>query len=177
MHVNCEIAFLCYNILNISLIKLAMNKGVYNLGVVGYCPPSCFDEDEARRMVREGFDKFAAQHPDLEINIVSGLTNVGVLKIAYEEATKRGWKTTGIACEKAQNYELFPVDEQEIVGKNWGDESARFVEIIDGILRVGGGIQSKKEVNAVIEKGGDVIEYELALIQDVVKNSVDKIIK
>lgn len=138
----------------------------YNLGVVGYCPPSHFDEDEARKMVNEGFDQVAANHPDAEINVVSGLTHVGVLGIAYEEARKRGWKTTGIACKKAEEHKLFPVDEKQIVGENWGDESETFINSIDGILRVGGGQQSKREVGIVQEKGGEVIEFELALITE-----------
>jgi len=138
----------------------------FNLGVVGYCPPSRYMEDEARRMVNEGFDQVATKHPDEEINVVSGLTHVGVLGIAYEEAQKRGWKTTGIACKKAEDYPLFPVDEKQIVGKNWGDESETFIDSIDGILRVGGGPQSKREVAMVEEKGGEVIEFELALITD-----------
>jgi len=138
----------------------------YNLGVVGYCPPSRFDEDEARRMVNEGFDQVAATHPNTEINIVSGLTHVGVLGIAYEEAQKRGWRTTGIACKKAQEHRLFPVDEQQIVGENWGDESKTFIDSIDGILRVGGGPQSKREVGMVRDKVGETIEFELALITE-----------
>ena len=138
----------------------------YNLGVVGYCPPSRFDEEAARRMVNEGFDKVAATHPNTEINVVSGLTHVGVLGIAYEEAQKRGWRTTGIACKKAQEHRLFPVDEQQIVGENWGDESKTFIASIDGILRVGGGPQSKREVGMVRDKGGETIEFELALISE-----------
>lgn len=144
----------------------------FNLGVVGYCPPSRFDEDEARRMINEGFDQVTIEHPDTEINVVSGLTYVGVLGIAYEEARKRGWATTGIACKKAEDHPLFPVDKKQIVGENWGDESETFVNSIDGILRVGGGPQSKREVGMVQEKGGDVIEFELTLIADETRNRI-----
>ena len=125
-----------------------------NLGVVGYCPPSRFDETTARDLVKKGFDALATAHPDAEITVVSGLTNVGVLKIAYEEARDRGWRTVGIACKKAADYELFPVDEVRIVGENWGDESATFVSSVDAMLRVGGGPQSKREAELVRAGGG-----------------------
>ncbi|MBU1151945.1 hypothetical protein KJ632_03925 [Patescibacteria group bacterium] len=147
-------------------------SGKYNFGVVGYCPPSHFDEDEAKIMINKGFDQISTNHPDAEINIVSGLTNVGVLAIAYEEAQKRGWKTSGIACKKAEEYPLFPVDDKKIVGENWGDESQTFINSIDGILRVGGGPQSKQEVRLVREKGGEVIEFELALITEETREKI-----
>jgi len=147
----------------------------FNLGVVGYCPPSHFDEDEARKLVNEGFDKFAAKHPNAEINVVSGLTHVGVIGIAYEEAQKRGWRTTGIACEKAKEHSLFPVDDQQIVGKNWGDESETFIEAIDGILRIGGGRQSKTEVALVQKNNGEAIEYELDLITVKTRDQIENL--
>ncbi len=147
----------------------------FNLGVVGYCPPSKFDETEARTMINEGYDRFAALHSGVSMKVVSGLTNVGVLAIAYEEAAKRGWKTVGIACKKAQEHVLYPVDESHIVGENWGDESLTFVHSVDGLLRVGGGAQSKREAKMIAEKGGEVIEYELALITDETRKSIEKL--
>lgn len=149
-----------------------------NIGVVGYCPPSRFDENEARRMINEGYDQFQERHPGREIRIISGLTNVGVLKIAYEEARKRRWEITGITNETAaREYELFPVDSQTIVGKTWGDESQTFVDAIDGILRVGGGPQSKREVQQIRERGGEVIEFELEKILDTTRTDVTKTLK
>ena len=62
-----------------------------------------------------------------------------------------------------------------IVGENWGDESETFVRSIDGILRVGGGGQSKREVAAVREKGGEVIEYELALITEETRKKIGEL--
>ena len=55
------------------------------LGVVGYCPPTKFDEVKALDYLRDAYDKASSDFPDHEITIVSGLTNVGVLKLAYEE--------------------------------------------------------------------------------------------
>jgi hypothetical protein len=132
------------------------------VGVVGYCPPTKFDEVEAQRMIVEAYDKVASQFPEHEISIVSGLTNVGVLKIAYEEAAKRGWRTVGIACKLALNYERYPVDEEIIFcGENWGDESPLFVSHIQAIIRIGLGKQSLRETETVKERGFPAFEYDL----------------
>lgn len=148
----------------------------YTLGVVGYCPPSEFDEDEARRMINEGYDQVEREHSDQEIQVAAGLSYCGVLGIAYEEAVKRDWKTIGIAPQQAvDNYELFPVDETQVVGEKFGDESATFVSAIDGLLRVGGGPQSKREAAVVRESGRDVIEFELALITEETRARVEKL--
>lgn len=136
-----------------------MNK--LRVGVVGYCPPTKFDEVEARRMVVDAFDHIAAEHADYEIEVVSGLTNVGVLGIAYEEAVKRGWKTVGIACKKALEHPLFPVDEMIMEGENWGDESPRFLSSIDMMVRIGGGKQSARETEEVKSSGRQALEYDL----------------
>ncbi|MFT7121906.1 MAG: hypothetical protein ACJAZ9_002094 [Neolewinella sp.] len=39
-----------------------------------------------------------------------------------------------------------PVDKAILHGEKFGDESAGFVEYVDGLIRVGGGPQSRKEV-------------------------------
>ena len=109
------------------------------IGVVGYCPPSRFDKAEAMRMIKDAYDKIGLQNPDAPKKVVSGLTNVGVLALAYKEAIVRGWKTAGIACSKANEYECFPVDEKVIVGNEWGEESQTFLNSIDVLVRVGGG--------------------------------------
>ncbi|MFH1840303.1 MAG: hypothetical protein ABH849_04090 [Nanoarchaeota archaeon] len=71
------------------------------LGVVGYCPPTKFDEKKALKNLREAYDQVELDFPEHEITVVSGLTNAGVLRLAYEEARRRGWRTAGIACKKA----------------------------------------------------------------------------
>ncbi len=134
------------------------------VGVVGYCPPTLFDEDKARTMIQDAYEQIAKQFWDRKIVIVSGLTNVGVLKIAYEEAVKLGWRTVGIACERAQEHELFPVDEKIIEGKNWGDESPKFVATIQAIIRIGVGKQSLKETELVKNNGFSAFEYDLPVL-------------
>ncbi|MDD5165049.1 MAG: hypothetical protein PHG25_00730 [Candidatus Pacebacteria bacterium] len=131
------------------------------IGVVGYCPPTKFDEVKAAQMIEEAYSKTQAAFPDRSVVIVSGLTNVGVLAIAYAEATSRRWRTVGIACKKAVEHRWYPVDESIIVGTNWGDESPTFLKSLDGIIRIGGGKQSYREVEVIKSLGKFVLEYDL----------------
>jgi hypothetical protein len=131
------------------------------IGVVGYCPPTKFDEGEARRMIVDAYDQIDCLYPKAVKFVVSGLTNVGVLKIAYEEADKRSWKTVGIACERAKEHELFPVNHKIIYGENWGDESLIFLNYIDLIIRIGTGPQSVAETKEMIRRGKKAFEYDL----------------
>jgi len=134
------------------------------IGVVGYCPPTKFDEIEARRMIAEAYERIQAQYGERQIVIVSGLTNVGVLAIAYDEATKRGWRTVGIACKRAQEHPHFPVNEKQIIGENWGDESATFLAELNAIVRIGTGKQSIQETQAIKRKGLPTFEYDLPVL-------------
>ena len=131
------------------------------IGVVGYCPPTNFDSVEARRMIKDAYDQIAEQFAGKTIIIVAGLTDVGVLAIAYEEAVRRHWMTAGIACKRAVEHPLFPVDMKQIVGENWGDESPAFVALLDAIIRIGNGKQSIRETEAVKAKGLPTFEYDL----------------
>lgn len=131
------------------------------VGIVGYCPPTKFNKVEARRMIVDAYNQIAQQYPETAKSVVSGLTNVGILKIAYEEAVKRGWRTVGIACKRAEEHELFPVDEKLIVGDNWGDESEAFLDNIDLMVRIGIGKQSIAETEETKRRGKKVFEYDL----------------
>ena len=135
------------------------------IGVVGYSPPTKFDEIKAARMINEAYDLLESQYPKIKKTVVSGLTNVGVPSIAYREAVKRGYKTIGVACEKAYDFLLFPVNESFIVGKEWGDESPKFLSLIDVIIRIGGGKQSAREVLESKVQGKQIIEYNLESIK------------
>lgn len=59
--------------------------------------------------------------------LVSGLTNMGIPKLAYEIADKKGWTTVGFSAEEAKEYECYDVDKEIIVGKKFGDESEEFI--------------------------------------------------
>jgi hypothetical protein len=84
--------------------------------------------------------------------------------LAYRIAAQRGWRTSGIACSKATDYDCFPVNEKKIVGANWGDESETFLRECDVIVRVGGGKQSLAEVAQFKSRGGTAYEFNLAAL-------------
>lgn len=118
----------------------------YRIGVVGYSGQK-FDTDKARQLIATGIDALLSMQYDLPVTveIVSGLTDLGVPAIAYRYAVEQGYRTVGVAAKKAANYDLFPVDEKILVGENWGDESPTFLAKIDAMLKVGGGKQSERE--------------------------------
>lgn len=121
------------------------------IGVIGYSAQE-FDEKKAKEEIIKAFDKIEKKYSMEDYCVVSGYTNLGIPQIAYQEATKRKWKTVGVACKKSSNYDTFPCDEEIIVGEDWGDESERFLQEIDCIVKIGGGEQSKKEVRKAKKK-------------------------
>ena len=117
------------------------------LGVVGFSAQS-FDHEAAKRFLAEGLQRIvdAAQAKPEEMELVSGLTNQGVPRLSYELAVSRGIRTVGISSAKAKRFARFPVDRVEYHGKQFGDESPMFIAYITHLLRVGGGKQSRHEV-------------------------------
>ena len=134
------------------------------IGVVGYSGAK-FNEKKAKSLVRKSFDlieKYHSTYPDGNYIVVSGLTDMGIPALAYREALKREWGTMGVACSKANEYELFPVDHKVISGEEWGDESEVFLYNIDVLIRIGGGPQSMDETQKAKDMGLEVYEYDLA---------------
>ncbi len=135
------------------------------IGVVGYCPPTVFDEDKALQLLSEALDEIVADHPDVtHFIIVSGLTNVGVPALAYYAAMDRMWGTVGIAGAQAESYECFPVDERVIVSEEQGNESETFANACSVGVRIGSGEQSHDEMARLKARGCKVYERELAAI-------------
>lgn len=130
------------------------------IGVVGYSTTD-FDEDTARFILDSAIGYVRIERDDDDVEIVSGLTNLGVPKLAYEIAEKYGYQTRGIACAKATDYECFPCDHVQIVGEDWGEESTIFLTSIDFLIRVGGGVQSHAETVEAIRTGIPVLEFDL----------------
>ena len=130
------------------------------IGVVGYSAQK-FDEAEAERMLKEAYNIINSQYAGKSKAVVSGLTDLGIPALAYKEAVKRKWRTVGVACSKAKDYDCFPVDEEVIVGVAWGDESPTFLKLLDVLVRVGGGKQSIKETAEFRKSGRPVFEYDL----------------
>ncbi len=123
------------------------------IGVVGFSQ-RFFDHDLAKSLLNQAIVQLTKGMNPRDIEIVSGLTNAGVPKLAYQIAHKRGYTTIGISAKRALrvNSGIFPCDKQIIVGENFGDESEQFIEYIDYLIRVGGGSQSRKEVELFKEK-------------------------
>lgn len=158
------------------------------IGVVGYCPPTKYDDRKSLEHLEEAFDKVEAEFSGRNIVVVSGATNVGVLAQAYQLATERGYQTSGVACEKAADFDLFPMTEKPIiVGKEWGAESPVFVNGIDAIrnvdpdkvreymnhphygldamVRIGVGPQSIREATMIRDMGKPTYEFDLPKLE------------
>lgn len=52
-------------------------------------------------LIHDAFDSF---NQSTTIEVVSGLTQLGVPALAYEEAVRQGWRTIDVACSKAFKY-------------------------------------------------------------------------
>jgi hypothetical protein len=147
----------------------SLKKYRVRLGVVGFSAKN-FDQEAAKRFVAEGIERFIqlTQASPGELELVSGLTNQGVPKLAYEYAALNKIRTIGISAQKAKRFAKFPVDRIEYHGKDFGDESPAFIDYITHLLRVGGGKQSRHEVELFKAKIKDVeplsdylLEYEV----------------
>jgi len=135
-----------------------------SVGVVGYSGGK-FNEDIAKALMAIALDVVEENHKDDKYELVSGLTDMGIPAIAYRMADKRGWKTVGIACEKANENPCYDVDERIIKGKEWGDESPTFLARIDVLIRIGGGKQSIAETETTKKDKKPVYEYDLPEIK------------
>ncbi len=143
--------------------------GRFALGVVGYSHWN-LDIFGAWLAVANGIEYVLGCYSlpqDTEIVLVSGLTYYGIPALAYEYAKIRGWKTVGIACNKAITMDCFAVTEEpRYVGDDWGDESETFLEYLFtmadrcAMLRVGGGLQSFDEVARFVKRGGTAYQFE-----------------
>ena len=116
-----------------------MSRKIIKYGIVGFSRNQ-FDQTTARHILDALFQKIKAKHQDKEIEIVSGYTNMGVPKVAYELAEKYGFITIGFSAEQALRVRsgVYDVDKRILVGKRFGDESEAFVQYIDALIRVGG---------------------------------------
>jgi len=140
-------------------------KKEMRVGFVGFSGAK-FDEEKAKELIVQAFNKLEEDFEDAELVIVSGLTDMGIPALVYREAATRGYNTVGVACKQAEDCEVYPVDESIIYGKDWGDESEVFLDMLDAFVRVGGGPQSKKELKMAKEKDLPIYEYDLEEIKN-----------
>lgn len=141
--------------------------GPVRVGVVGFSRRS-FDQEAARRHLRAVLERLVARAGAARVEVVSGLTNQGVPRLAYELAAELGLRTVGVSARRALRVRagLWPVDERVIVGTDFGDESRAFVDRIDLLVRIGGGPQSRAEVELFRQKlrgdaAGRLVEREV----------------
>jgi hypothetical protein len=127
------------------------------VGVIGYSAQK-FDEQEALTILRSLFSNLPT-----DSEIVSGYTNLGIPGLAYKVAREFGFSCTGVACQKAKEYQCFPCDKvvMDDCWVEWGDESHYFLQYCDSFIRIGGGNQSKNEHAHAIAMGKEVIYHEL----------------
>lgn len=147
------------------LVKFFFYSDYVFVGAMGYSDKK-FDKEEARKYINQAFDRiqYVNDDPRTKFALVSGYTYLGVPGIAYEEAVKRGWKTVGVACSQAKNYQCYPTNLVFIIGNKWGQESPTFLNMCTTFLRVGGGDQSMRETSVAKDAGKMVYEYDLPIL-------------
>lgn len=141
------------------------NRHKYRIGVVGYSNPDKFDQDAGEEVTRTILEKIFNNFNDLsDVELVSGLTDIGIPGIAYRVADEYGVYTVGYACEKAEENDIYPVDESHIVGDDWGDESDYFLGRLTHLIRIGGGKQAHEETEKFKEMKGEKRVYETDIV-------------
>jgi len=118
------------------------------IGVVGHSSHD-IDEKLGSKLLDQLISRIVSLNTMSEdVEIVTGLTNIGVPKLAYKIADKRNYLKIGISAQQAYEVKcgVYPVDKEIIVGQKFGDESIAFIDYIDYLVRVGGGNQSANEV-------------------------------
>ncbi len=139
-----------------------------NIGIVGYSSHH-IDQEIARTLLQQAIQELIQVHArsatPADICIISGLTNIGIPKVAYQIADQQGYRTVGISAQRALTVKcaVYAVDEQIIVGLDFGDESDQFITAIDYLVRIGGGKQSRNEVelfkNKCLSLGREISQH------------------
>jgi hypothetical protein len=135
------------------------------VGVVGTSCHKLVEKETASAAVDSALDEALAAMPlDHELVIVSG--GGLVPKLAFQWAKQHDCLVIQVASAAVRGK---PKNVTRVeIGTAHGDESVEFVNMIQGIVRVGGGPQSYLEVQLFREwkPEGFIIEKDLALIED-----------
>lgn len=127
----------------------------FRIGIVGHTG-SDFDSEAVQHLleIKIPFLLHTHQVAPAEVEIVSGLVDTGVPKLVHEVATRFGLRTVGIASNQALQAEpgLLMVDEQIFSGESFGEESQAFIDHIDFLFRIGGGMLGANLVEMFKEK-------------------------
>jgi len=158
------------------------NNKYFSIGVLGYSAQK-FDVMKAGTLIKKGFiDLISKYNTDFKpVEIVSGLTDVGIPAIAYHLAKHYKYRTIGIApwiaLDPEEDFPIYPVDDQQIIGDTWGEESKHFVNYCDVFLRVGGGKQSHQEITLAKQLKKPTLEFELVeghTVKPVIKSPIEQ---
>ncbi|TVZ41527.1 hypothetical protein P886_0873 [Alteromonadaceae bacterium 2753L.S.0a.02] len=148
------------------------------IGVVGFSSDA-IDSVRARILLEQSFKQLllAKGAPDdtaQAVEIVTGFTNIGVPKLAYQIADSWGYTTVGISAQQAYRVRcgIYPVKKAFIVGDNFGDESQAFIDYIDYLVAVCGGTQSQREIVLFTEK---CLQNHWAVSERLIIRALDKI--
>ena len=149
-------------------LKALLKPITVKYGIVGYSSND-FDKSQAQELLDNEFKEIVKRHPVASIEIVSGYTNLGIPKIAYELADRYGFVMVGFSARQALSEDcgLYPVKKSIVRGEQYGDESEAFISYIDHLIRIGGGPQSKREVllfKQMLDTGikkGQLIEHKV----------------
>lgn len=136
----------------VSYTGTQMNKLI---GFLGYSSGK-FDTLKALDILIREFKTFGS-----DTVIVSGLTDLGIPGLVYRMANIYNHQTVGIACNKASNYPCYPCDTKILTGDNWGDESPTFIGFCHEFIAIGGGKQTKNEIELIRVASKPIRVYEL----------------
>lgn len=144
-------------------------KQFKRIGIVGFSRNQ-FDKKRAASLLRKYFTELTQDKNPKSIEIVSGYTDSGIPRIAYQIADEMGLSTVGYSARQALKVRsgVYPVKNVIIVGNRFGDESEKFVRYIDMLVRIGGGKQSRHEV-ALFKELYDETELEKRLFEEEVE--------
>ena len=114
------------------------------LGVIGDAAPSERGVLEASDILRTIYTDLA-QTSNKKLIVVSSWVAEGVSLVAFREARAQSLPTVGFACREAKQSDAdkFDCDEVYVVGRQPGDELSSFVQFVDGLVLIGGGIREK----------------------------------
>lgn len=139
------------------------------IGIVGFSR-NAFDKKAAQLKLQHILEQLTAEQAAQNFEIVNGYTASGVPQIAYHLADTMGIPTVGFSAKQALRVKsgLHPVQKVMLVGERFGDESNAFIDYIDVLIRIGGGPQSRHEVELFKKKypqeelAGKLFEEEVA---------------
>lgn len=144
------------------------NDPTLKIGVVGFSRNQ-FNQKDADKKLRQFIAQIIDNKDVQHIEIVSGLTNMGVPRLAYLLADELGITTVGFSASQAFRVRagIYPVKKQIIVGQKFGDESAEFIKYIDVLVRIGGGKQSRHETELFKQTHADKDLSEIVFEEEV----------